>query len=132
MVSVANFCETGAMVAQEEQDVVEGLMVTERPKQLRFALLARELGPAIPHRLVVGRDEIRESFSQAGQVYRLALQHCQGGEDGSVGAEGLLGDCDLAVLTLFGTGTFEVQPDCLAGSFQAHGIGLAVERQRFW
>src|SRR5829696_10275719 len=99
------------MVAQQEQNVVEGLMVAEVPEDLGFSFLAQELGPTVPHGFAVGRDELGKDLAQARKVYVSAFQRRQGGEDGPVGAQGLVGDGDLAVTALLRAGAVEVEPD---------------------
>src|SRR3712207_6190193 len=108
------------MVAQQEEDVVEGLMVAQIPKDLGFSFLAQEPGPPVPHGLTVGRNECGKDLAQARQVYVPAFQHRQGSEDSTVCAQGLLGDGDLTVLSLLRAGAVEVKPEGLASALQAH------------
>jgi hypothetical protein len=108
--------------------VVEGLVVPKGTQEISHTpFVQKELGPTLPHGLSTRWDEFGKDLAQARKVYMSAFEDRECCEDGTIGAQGFLRDSDLAVATLFGAGSIEIEPDGLPGALQAHRVGLAIE-----
>ncbi len=77
--------------------------------------------------LATKRHDLRQHLTQGTHIYRSSFQ---GGKDGRIRAQRLLGDGDLSVSALRRARAIEFEPDDLSYLPHPCGVGLPVDRAR--